>query len=320
MKMIFRVRVEGEKARAEELPLVAEGSRGVVYLAPVFDQAWADFPLKKLTLWREGETMLQFLLETDEEVLIPSAFTLSDKPFYLRFTGEDGAACLQTNALCASFGDLRASPAGAVFSVYPGPYTLTENGTYPLESMVLVDELTVDVFTVDTTADTVTPETLHQGVTAHNAAGEAIEGTYVNPYNANTEQDTVTPETLHQGVTAHNAAGEAIEGTYVNPYNANTEQDTVTPETLHQGVTAHNAAGEAIEGTYVNPYNANTEEDTVTPETLHQGVTAHNAAGQPIEGTYVPKAGGGTVSRAGQITQGAYASAGAVSATFGPKQ
>ncbi|MBQ9793396.1 MAG: hypothetical protein IJW34_00500, partial [Clostridia bacterium] len=122
------------------------------------------------------------------------------------------------------------------------------------------------------------------------------------------------------GVTAHNAAGEAIEGTYVNPYNANTEQDTVTPETLHQGVTAHNAAGEAIEGTYVNPYNANTEEDTVTPETLHQGVTAHNAAGQPIEGTYVPKAGGGTVSRAGQITQGAYASAGAVSATFGPKQ
>jgi len=283
MKFLFRVLVEGETALAEELPLVSEGSRGVVYLAPSFNDAWADFPLKKLTLWRDDEVMLQFRLQDGEEVLIPSAFTLSEKPFYLRFTGENGETCLQTNALCASFGDLRASSPAASFPVYQGPYTLTENGTYPLESMVLADDLTVDVFTVDTTADTVTPETLHQGITAHNAAGNPIQGTYVNPYNANTEQDTVTPETLHQGITAHNADGEPIQGTYVNPYNANTEQDTVTPETLHQGI------------------------------------TAHNAAGQPISGTYVPKAGGGTVSRVGLITQGAYVSAGAACSTFGLK-
>ncbi len=282
MKLLFRVRVEGETALAEDLPMVAEGSRGVVYLAPSFDSAWADFPTKKLTLWREGETMLQFLLTEGEAVPIPSVFALSEKPFYLRFTGEAKDACIQTNSLCASFGDLRASPEAASFAVYQGPYTLTENGTYPLESMVLSEDLTVDVFTVDTSADTVTPETLHRGVTAHNAAGNPIEGTYVNPYNANTEQDTVTPETLHRGITAHNAAGDPIEGAYVNPYNANTEQDTVTPETLHQGITAHNAAGE------------------------------------PIEGTYVPKA-GGTSARAGAILHGACVYAGAVSAAFGPK-
>ncbi|MBR6554127.1 MAG: hypothetical protein IKT91_05935, partial [Clostridia bacterium] len=57
--------------------------------------------------------------------------------------------------------------------------------------------------------------TLHQGITAHDAAGNPIEGTYVNPYNANTEGDTVTAETLHQGITAHDAAGNPIEGTYV---------------------------------------------------------------------------------------------------------
>lgn len=246
MKLLFRVRVAGETALAEALPMVSEGSRGVVYLAPSFDSVWADFPVKKLTLWREGEAMLQFLLKEGEEVPIPSAFTLSEKPFYLRFAGEAGDVCIQTNALCASFGDLRSASGAYSFSVYQGPYTLRENGTYPLESMVLAEDLTVDVFTVDTSADTVTPETLHQGVTAHNAAGEAIEGTYVNPYNANTERDTVTPETLHQGFTAHNAAGEAIEG------------------------------------------------------------------------TYVPKA-GGTSARAGAILHGAYASAGAAAATFGPK-
>ena len=287
MKVYFQVHVEGEKAVAGAIPTVAEGSRGVVYLSVSFDKAWADFPQRKLTLWREGEVMLQFLLDDSGEMAIPSAFTRSEKPFYLRLTGEDGGVCLQTNALCASFGDLRGEGREPAYDVYHGSYRITENGVYPTESMLFGEDLTVDVFTVDTTADTVTPETLHKGVTAHNAEGALIEGTYVNPYNANTEQDTVTPETLHKGVTAHNAEGAPIEGTYVNPYNANTEHDTVTPETLHKGVTAHDAAGAPIEGTYVNPYNANTEEDTVTPETLHKGVTAHNAEGAPIEGTYV---------------------------------
>jgi protocatechuate 3,4-dioxygenase beta subunit len=312
MKIVFRVSVKGGAASAEKMPVISEGSRGVVYLAAAFDEEWQNIPVKKLTLWREGETMLQFLLDDTGELLLPEVFTLSEKPFYLRFAGEDGDFSLQTNSLCASFGELRAPAEDQPsFTVYTGNYTLTENGVYPMENKVLTEDLTVDVFTVDTTKDTVTPETLHQGVTAHDAAGNLIEGTYVNPYNANTEGDTVTPEALHQGITAHDAAGNPIEGTYVNPYNANTEGDTVTPEALHKGVTAHDAAGKPIEGIYVNPYNANTEGDTVTPETLHQGITAHDAAGNPIEGTYVPKTGGSLVSSAGKIIYGAYVSAGA---------
>lgn len=179
MKVYFQVHVEGEKAFAGAIPTVAEGSRGVVYLAVSFDEAWADFPVRKLTLWREGEVMLQFLLDDGGEAVIPSEFTRSEKPFYLRLTGEDGDVCLQTNALCASFGDLRGEGQEPAYTVFGGSYRITENGVYPTESMLLAEDLTVDVATVDTSRDTVTPETLHQGVTAHNAAGDPIEGTYV---------------------------------------------------------------------------------------------------------------------------------------------
>ena len=192
MKIVFRVSVKGGTASAEKMPVISEGSRGVVYLAAAFDEEWQNIPVKKLTLWREGETMLQFLLDDTGEVLLPEVFTLSEKPFYLRFAGEDGDFSLQTNSLCASFGELRAPAEDQPsFTVYTGSYTLTENGVYPMENKVLTEDLTVDVFTVDTTKDTVTPETLHQGITAHDAAGKPIEGTYVNPYNANTEGDTV---------------------------------------------------------------------------------------------------------------------------------
>lgn len=63
----------------------------------------------------------------------------------------------------------------------------------------------------DTSKDTVTPETLLEGVTAHNAAGEPIVGTC--DYNANTESDTVTAEKLVLGETAHDASGAQITGT-----------------------------------------------------------------------------------------------------------
>ncbi len=216
MKLLFHIQIKGEKAVATSLPVVSEGSRGVVYLAPTFDKTWADFSVRKLTLWREGEIMLQFLLEDGIAVPLPSDFTLSEKPFYLRFTGEAGDTCIQTNPLCASFGDLRLEEGKTpAFSVYEGPYRITGNGVYPLESRVLSQDLTVDVPSVDTSGDTVTPETLHKGITAHNAAGKPIVGIFVNPYNADTSGDTVTPETLCRGVTAHNAEGEAILGVYV---------------------------------------------------------------------------------------------------------
>lgn len=45
-----------------------------------------------------------------------------------------------------------------------------------------VNKVSINGATVlDLTADTVTPETLNMGVTAHNAAGELITGTHIEP-------------------------------------------------------------------------------------------------------------------------------------------
>ena len=45
-----------------------------------------------------------------------------------------------------------------------------------------VNKVSINGTTVlDLTADTVTPETLSTGVTAHNAAGELITGTHIEP-------------------------------------------------------------------------------------------------------------------------------------------
>lgn len=45
-----------------------------------------------------------------------------------------------------------------------------------------VNKVSINGTTVlDLTADTVTPETLSMGVTAHNAAGELITGTHIEP-------------------------------------------------------------------------------------------------------------------------------------------
>lgn len=45
-----------------------------------------------------------------------------------------------------------------------------------------VNKVSINGTTVlDLTADTVTPETLSMGVTAHNASGELITGTHIEP-------------------------------------------------------------------------------------------------------------------------------------------
>lgn len=67
---------------------------------------------------------------------------------------------------------------------------------------------------VDTSSDTVTPDDLLEGVTAHDADGNEITGTHVcEGGGTDTSGDTVTPETLLEGVTAHDASGEQITGT-----------------------------------------------------------------------------------------------------------
>ena len=61
---------------------------------------------------------------------------------------------------------------------------------------------------VDLTNDTVTAETLAEGITAHGADGEPIVGTYVG---LDTSDATATAEDIASGKTAY-ANGEKITG------------------------------------------------------------------------------------------------------------
>lgn len=74
---------------------------------------------------------------------------------------------------------------------------------------------------VDTSQDTVTPDDLLEGVTAHDADGNQITGTHVcegGDGGVDTSNDTVTPNRMLAGVTAHDASGKQIIGT-IESYN-----------------------------------------------------------------------------------------------------
>ena len=254
MLFTMKINVAAGTAALLQMPKLAEGSKGVVSLAVSFDESWDAFPTRTAVFWRKGEAVLRLPLDADGGIVIPSVFTLSDEPFLVRVMGENAEQCIQTNELCARFEKLDSLDAQEPqYTVYDGSYTLTENKTYSVRDYLMAKDLTVDVPTVDTSQDTVSPDTLLPGVTAHDANGKPIVGAYLNPYNANTEQDTVTPQTLFHGVTAHDANGEPIVGEYINPYNANTAQDTVTSQTLLHGETAHDAEGNRIIGSYTPP-------------------------------------------------------------------
>ena len=66
---------------------------------------------------------------------------------------------------------------------------------------------------LDLTADTVTPDKLAQGITAHNMAGELITGE--NTYDSDTSDATVAVAEMLEGKTAY-ARGKKITGTMPN--------------------------------------------------------------------------------------------------------
>lgn len=63
-----------------------------------------------------------------------------------------------------------------------------------------VNKVSINGTTVlDLTADTVTPETLSMGVTAHNAAGELITGTHIEPVTYYTGEDAPSSDLGNDG-------------------------------------------------------------------------------------------------------------------------
>lgn len=214
MTEILQLRVDGTRLTIEELPFSAMGTCGVtrddaqyvaqsdasntaheIACAVTFDAGWDGFT-RTLLLRHRGEAPLAMTLKSavrkgknksDRRMsacILPTTFLEDDRPILLAVegaqsaeqTGGGGSRHLRTNDVCAALRN--GSHGEKPIRYYEGPYTLRENKTYSLADTFLPQDLTVDVPTVDLTGDTVTPETLWKGVTAHNAAGEAIVGTH----------------------------------------------------------------------------------------------------------------------------------------------
>lgn len=110
---------------------------------------------------------------------------------------------------------------------------------------------------IDISSDTVTPETLLEGYTAHDKSGAPIVGTMV----IGTGAIVVTEDEDPNG-------GTIVEITAIDLSN-----DTVAADKLLRGYTAHDRFGNAITGTYIPSGSVVLQDKTVNPSTSQQVVT-----------------------------------------------
>lgn len=145
---------------------------------------------------------------------------------------------------------------------------------------------------IDLTADTISPDKLASGITAHDKSGATITGT--NTYDSDTSDDTAVASEILATKTAH-ARGTALTGTMPNrgavtgTISSKTEQYTIPqgyhdgsgkvsisateqakliPENIRQGITIL-----SIEGTMSGQEDVNAQARTVTPTASQQVVT-----------------------------------------------
>ncbi len=132
---------------------------------------------------------------------------------------------------------------------------------------------------IDLTADTVTPETLTEGITAHNKSGELITGT--NKKDCDTSDATAAVSEILVDKTAY-VRGAKVTGTMPNNGAVtgeitSAETDYTVPLGFHDG---SGKVGIAV-----------AEKAKLIPGNIKQGITVLG-----IEGTYSGSGSGGTVS------------------------
>lgn len=140
---------------------------------------------------------------------------------------------------------------------------------------------------IDLTNDTVTPEVLRQGYTAHKADGSIITGTMIVSTQVITVEDT---EDEHGGTVRTITAVDI-------------SNDTVTADKLLSGYTAHDSQGNAITGTYTSPtYQTKTVTPTkssqiITPDTGYNALSGVTVNAIPNE--YIIPSGSITITKNG---------------------
>ncbi len=191
MTDFLHLRVDGTKLTVERLPSGNAGARSAnrqseLACAVAFDEGW-DGLSRTLLLRHSGEAPMAMQLHPFRDgdgrisgCLLPPPFGSDGRPVLLSVEGAgkngNGFTCrLRTNDVCTA---LRPDFCGENrVDCYEGPFTLRENGVYPFAHTFVPQDLTVAVPEIDLTGDTVTPDTLLAGVTAHDAAGNRITGT-----------------------------------------------------------------------------------------------------------------------------------------------
>lgn len=217
--------VSGTEALLTANPDLPKGTSGLASLSVTFDEQWDGYARSALFA-RNGEILFDIPLDDSGKIPLPPFLDDSDFAVYLLFRGVKGEDTLCTNDVC--LGKLCETVGDAAYELYGGPYSVSQNGVLPVKGSLMNDDLTVNVLGTDTSGDTVHADVLFDGYTAHDASGNRITGTYVNPYNANTAEDTVTADTLLSGVTAHDASGAPITGTYLPPASSSDGINAVT--------------------------------------------------------------------------------------------
>lgn len=163
---------------------------------------------------------------------------------------------------------------------------------------------------LDLTSDTVTPETLMQGVTAHNAAGDPIVGTASS--GIDTSDATATAADMLSGETAY-AKGEKITGTFTIDSELTTQDNLISQI---QTALQNKAAGSepVLQNKTVTP---STSTQEVRPDTGYDGLSQVTVNAMTTATQATPSI---TVSTSGLITASAtqtegYVTGGTKSAT-----
>lgn len=121
------------------------------------------------------------------------------------------------------------------------------------------------VVALDLTSDTVTPETLMSGTTAHNAAGETIVGTASS--GIDTTDATATAADMLNGKTAY-AKGEKITGTFTIDNELITQDNLISQiQTALQNKAAGGSGGTTLYDEWINLYSLPTTFAVEPPDT-----------------------------------------------------